>query len=99
MRWVTYYENAMLMGGKVADVVIHKDKESATRYFKAHYRDYFQLNPKYIEVKLPMSYGVAFRSFNGVSLLTFKRKMMNRFKLDEKEFNEQLKEIESEQLK
>ena len=24
--WVTYYENAM-MGGKVADIVIHKDKE------------------------------------------------------------------------
>lgn len=95
MRWVTYYENIM-MGGKVSDVVIHKDKESATKYFKAHYRDYFQLKPKHIEVKLPMRYGFPFRSFNGVSLLTFKRKMMNRFKLDEKEFNEQLKEIEKE---
>ena len=98
MRWVTYYED-IRMNGKVADIVIHKDKESATRYFKAHYRDYFQLNPKYVKVKLPMSYGFVFRSFNGVSLLTFKRKIMNRFKLDEKEFNKQLKEIESEQLK
>ena len=96
MRWATYYENVM-MGGKVADIVIHKDKESATKYFKAHYRDYFQLNHNNIKIKLPMSYGFAFRSFNGVSLSTFKRKMMNRFKLDEKEFNEQLKEIESEQ--
>ena len=96
MRWVTYYENVM-MGGKVADIVIHKDKESATKYFKTHYKDYFQLNPKYIEVKLPMSYGFVFRSFNGVSLLSFKRRMMERFDIDEKEFNRQLKGLEREQ--
>lgn len=92
MRWVTYYED-VTMGGKVVDAVIHKDKESATKYFKAHYRDYFQLNPKYFKVKLPMGYGFGFRSFNGVSLLTFKRIMMKRFDIDEKEFNKQLKEL------
>lgn len=91
MRWVTYYENVM-MGGKVADIVIHKDKESATKYFKAHYRDYFQLNPKTIKVKLPMRYGFPFRAFYGVSLLKFKRGMMERFDIDEKEFNKQMKE-------
>ena len=32
MRWVTYYEDLM-MSGKVSDVVIHKDKESATEFF------------------------------------------------------------------
>lgn len=95
MRWVTYYEDAM-MGGKVADIVIHKDKDAATKYFKAHYKDYFQFNPKYIKVKLPMRYGFPFRAFYGVSLLTFKRKMMNRFKIDEKEFNKQLKELARE---
>lgn len=95
MRWVTYYEDIVMMGGKVADIVIHKDKESATKYFKAHYKDHFQLNFKFIEVvKLPMSYGYAYRSFNGVSLLTFKRRMMERFKISEKEFNRQLKELE-----
>ena len=94
MRWVTYYEDGMIMNGKVADITIHKDKESATRYFKAHYRDYFQLNPKDIKVKLPMSYGFVFRSFNGVSLLKFKRRMMERFNIDEHEFNRQLKEWE-----
>ena len=93
MRWVTYYEHVM-MGGKVADIVVHKDKESATKYFKAHYKDYFQLNPHNIKVALPMSYGLGFRSFNGVSLLTFKRTMMKRFNIDEKEFNRQLKEFE-----
>ena len=96
MRWVTYYEDVM-MDGKVADIVIHKDKESATRYFKAHYRDYFQLNPKYIEVNLPMRYGFPFRAFYGVSLLKFKRRMMEQFKIDEKEFNRQLKELEREE--
>ena len=80
-----------MMGGKLSDVVIHKDKESATKYFKAHYRNYFQLNPKYIEVKLPMRYRFPFRAFYGVSLLEFKRRMMERFKIDEKEFNRQLK--------
>ena len=98
MRWVTYYEDVMrIRDGKVADITIHKDKESATKYFKAHYRDYFQLNPKYIEVKLPMRYGFPFRAFHGVSLLTFKRRMMNRFGIDEKEFNKQLKELERKQ--
>ena len=95
MRWVTYYEDVM-MGGKVADIVIHKDKDAATQYFKAHFRDYFQLNPKSIKVKLPMSYGMVFRSFKGVSLLTFKRRMMEQFDIDEKEFNRQLKELECE---
>ena len=95
MRWITYYEDVM-MGGKVADIVIHKDKDVATKYFKAHYKDYFQLNPKYIKIKLPMRYGFPFRAFYGVSLLTFKRGMMERFKIDEKEFNRQLKEIEKE---
>lgn len=81
------------LGGMDDETVIHKDKESATKYFKAHYRDYFQLNPKYIEVKLPMRYGFPFRAFYGVSLLKFKRGMMERFKIDEKEFNRQLKEL------
>ena len=96
MRWVTYFEDAMVMDGKVADIVVHKDKESATKYFKAHYKDYFLFNPNRIEVKLPMRYGFPFRAFYGVSLLTFKRRMMERFKIDEKEFNKQLKELESE---
>ena len=96
MRWVTYYEHVM-MGGKVADIVVHKDKESATKYFKSHCRDYFQLNPsQYLKVKLPMRYGFPFRAFYGVSLLTFKRRMMEQFKIDEKEFNRQLKELERE---
>ena len=93
MRWVTYYEHVM-MGGKVADIVIHNDKESATKYFKSHCRDYFQINPHNIKVTLPISYRIGFRSFNGVSLLTFKRIMMKRFNIDEKEFNRQLKELE-----
>lgn len=96
MRWVTYYEHVM-MGGKVADIVVHKDKESATKYFKSHYKNYFQLNPKYLKVELPISYGLGFRSFNGVSLLTFKCIMMKRLGISEKEFNRQLKELESKE--
>ena len=94
MRWVTFYDDVMIMNGRLTDVVIHKDKESATKYFKTHYKDYFQLNHKHIEVKLPMRYGFPFHSFYGISLLKFKHIMMERFKIDEKEFNKQLKELE-----
>ena len=103
MRWVTYYESVM-MGGKVSDVVVHKDKESATEYFKHHCKSYFQFNPKHIfkskhiKVKLPMRYGYPFRAFHGVSLLIFKRRMMERFNIDEKEFCAQLKELEGRNI-
>lgn len=86
MRWITYYEG--LHG--VTNVVVHKDKESATKYFKAHYKSYFELNSN-VQVKLPMRYGFPFRAYYGVSLLTFKRSMMKRFNMTEKEFNEELK--------
>ena len=43
--------------------------------------------PKKLDFKLPMRYGFPFRAFHGVSLLTFKRGMMERFGIDEKEFN------------
>ena len=93
-RWVTYYGDIMLCG-QVADITIHKDKESATEFFRAHYRDYFQ-NAEHIEVKLPMHYGFPFRAFYGVPFLRFKRLIMERFNIDEKEFNRQLKEYECE---
>lgn len=50
-----------------------------------------------LKVKLPMRYGFPFRAFYGVSLLKFKRRMMERFKIDDKEFNKQLKELEREE--
>lgn len=93
-RWVTYYGDIML-GGQVADITIHKDKESATEFFRAHYRDYFP-NHEHIKVKLPMHYGFPFRAFYGVPFLRFKRLIMERFNIDEKEFNRQLKEYERE---
>jgi len=88
MRWVTYYESVH----SVTDVVVHKDKESATKWFKAHCKNYFKLNPKKIKVELPMRYGFPFRAYYGVSLLSFKRRMMERFDMTEKEFAAQLKE-------
>jgi hypothetical protein len=88
MRWVTYYENLHNVSG----VVVHKDKESATKWFKAHCKNHFQLNQKNIKVELPMRYGFPFRAYCGESLLSFKRRMMERFDMTEKEFAAQLKE-------
>lgn len=87
MRWVTYYENLYNVSG----VVVHKDRESATKYFKTHYKSYFQLN-RNVQVKLPMRYGFPFRAYCGESLLSFKRRMMKKFNMTEKEFAEELKE-------
>lgn len=37
-RWVTFYED--IFNG-ISHVVIHKDKEEATKYFKKHYTSFF----------------------------------------------------------
>ena len=63
MKWVTYYDS--IMGG-VQDVVVHDDRDSATRYFKRHYKDYFELNTPF-NVKLPCKYGFYHRAFYGVT--------------------------------
>lgn len=62
-EWVTFHWS--LMNG-VSNLIIHKDKETATEYFKEHYRQYFEINQKQ-EVKLPMSYGYPHRRFYGIS--------------------------------
>ena len=87
MRWITYYEFL----GNISNVTVHANKADAEKYFKAHCKSYFELN-RDVRVKLPMRYGFPFRAFYGVSLLTFKRRMMEKFNMTEKEFNEELKE-------
>lgn len=68
-KWVTYYED--IFNG-VSDVAIHKNKETATKYFQTHYRQYFQLSSK-IKVELPMTYGFPLRRYCGISLTKFKK--------------------------
>ena len=87
MRWVTYYEFL----GNISNVTVHANKADAEKFFKAHYKSYFQLNSN-VQVKLPMRYGFPFRAYYGVSLLTFKRRMMKQFDMTEKEFTDELKE-------
>lgn len=66
-EWVTFYWS--LMNG-INDLTIHKDKETATKYFKNNYKKYFQLAQEQ-EVKLPMSYGYPHRRFYGKSKREF----------------------------
>ena len=68
-KWVTFYEDVFC---GVRDYVEHPDKETATRYFKAHYRQYFQLSTR-IDVKLPMSYGYLHRKYRGMTLRQFQK--------------------------
>ena len=69
MKWVTYYDS--ILGG-VRDVTVHKDRETATRYFNSHYRDYFEINTPF-KAKLPCQYGFYHRAFYGVSKKTFEK--------------------------
>lgn len=72
MKWVTFYYDAMR--GGVYDFVEHKDKASATEYFKKHYKKYFQLQTE-IKVKLPMTYGLPFFwQYIGMTLCSFKKR-------------------------
>jgi hypothetical protein len=72
MKWVTFYHD--VMSDKIYDFVEHKDKVSATEYFKKHYKDYFQLQTE-IKVKLPMTYGLPFLGqYIGMTLCSFKKR-------------------------
>ncbi len=70
MKWVTFYYD--VMQNKIYDFVEHKDKVAATKYFKKHYKDYFQLRTE-IKVKLPMTYVSPFRRYVGMTLCSFKK--------------------------
>lgn len=70
MRWVTYYYSVKY---GVFDLTIHKDKETATRFFKRNYSRYFDLCGRAL-VKLPMSYGFMHRNFVGQTIVAFKKR-------------------------
>lgn len=70
MRWVTYHWH---IANGISDLTIHKDKETATSFFKHEYRRYFELSGR-TKVELPMSYGYGHRKFVGVSIASFKKK-------------------------
>ena len=71
-RWVTFYYD--LLREHVWDLKIHKDRETALKYFNAHYRSYFELNTRFKANKLPASYGYPFRKYWGISAQAFKKK-------------------------
>lgn len=73
-KWVTFYES--IFSG-IQDYVEHPDKETAEKYFKAHYRYYFQIAPA-TQVKLPMAYGFYHRKYYGMSLRMFKKRMAEK---------------------
>lgn len=68
-RWVTCYWS--IIGG-VRDVVEHKTRDEATRYFRRNYRSYFELSGPF-NVKLPCTYGYPHRKFMGISKRVFEK--------------------------
>ena len=69
-KWVTFYHD--VMSKCIRDYVEHPDRESATKHFENHYRDYFHLRTK-TKVKLPMAYGFPFRKYIGMTLRSFEK--------------------------
>ena len=70
-RWVTFYYD--MIREHVSDLKIHKDRETALKYFNKHRKDYFEINTYFKADKLPASYGVLFRKYFGVSAKQFKK--------------------------
>ena len=70
MKWVTYYWS--IIGG-VQDVVVHKDRATATRYFQRNHRLYFTINTPF-KAKLPCRYGFSHRGFCGETKTAFEKK-------------------------
>jgi len=68
-RWVTFYYD--MIREHVWDLKIHKDRETALKYFNKHCKDYFEINSPFKADKLPASYGVIFRKYYGVSATRF----------------------------
>ena len=75
-KWVTFYWD--MLGG-ISDMTEHDDKDTATRYFKRHYRNYFQLSGPF-NATLPCSYGYGHRKFFGMSKQMFNKKFGTRNK-------------------
>ena len=69
-KWITFYED--ILRNKISNCAIHDNKEEATKHFKNHYKQFFQLSQN-IEVKLPMSYGYPHRKYRGMSVIKFKK--------------------------
>lgn len=60
-KWVTFYYG--IIDGGLRDLVEHKDKASAEKYFIQNYKKYFALSGNLKNFKLPMSYGYPHRKF------------------------------------
>lgn len=71
MRWVTFYYDSLRV--RAHGLVVHKDRETALKYFNTHCRDYFQLNVRWKADKLPATYGYPMRKYYGISASAFKK--------------------------
>lgn len=71
-RWVTFYHN--LVSNVVSDLKVHKDKETALKYFNNHCNQYFMYSVGGKVPKLPASYGYPHRKYYGISARMFKER-------------------------
>lgn len=69
-RWVTFYYD--VINKRIYDFHEHKTKEDATKHFKTHYKNYFELASS-IKVNLPMTYGFPFRKYVGISKIKYNK--------------------------
>lgn len=87
-KWVTFYED--VIRNQIDDLHVHENKETAERYFKQTYKNYFELNTP-ITVKAPMSYGFPFRKYWILSKPSFEKRY-----LKEKKLEKTLEEVQGE---
>lgn len=69
-KWVTFHYG--IISG-VNDLTVHKDKQTALKYFNKHCNSYFQLSTGFKAPTLPATYGYAHRKFCGMSKQKFEK--------------------------
>ncbi len=84
-KWVTFY-SGLFCGEK--DFVVHKDKQTAERFYKAHVTDYMRIRPQQ-KIRLPICMSIWRGSFIGISAIRFKKDYGDKYEILNDEVVEQ----------
>lgn len=76
-KWVTFHWHFVY---GVSDLIVHKDREAALKYFNSHCKNYFQVNSNFKAKNLPATYGISLRKYCGMSKYKFEKEF---FKIEE----------------
>ena len=85
-KWVTFYRG-LFCGNK--DFRVHKDKQTAEKFYRAHITDYMRIKP-HQKIRLPICVSIWSGSFVGMSIIKFKKLYGTKYEI----VNDEIVEME-----